>query len=95
MTSLFLEKNSTLRSFIRISKTFKESLLLPIFCRLIPTGAKACKELQLYEEAIKWCCDGLAVSFTNAITNNILLLVPPSEFFVLNQQVVSFAAVFA
>ncbi|XP_020610303.1 tetratricopeptide repeat protein 28-like isoform X3 [Orbicella faveolata] len=26
----------------------------------IVTGAKACKELQLYEEAIKWCCDGLA-----------------------------------
>ena len=83
-------------SNICISKTFKTfPRLLSILCHLIPTGAKACKELQLYEEAIKWCCDGLAVSFTNAITNNILLLVPPSEFFVLNQQVVSFAAVFA
>ena len=82
--SLFLEKkNSTLRPFVCISKT-QESPLLSLFCHLIPTGAKACKELQLYEEAIKWCCDGLAVSFTNAITNSILFLVPPIEFFVSN-----------
>ena len=71
MVRLFLEKKSTLRPFACISKT-QESPLLSIFCHLIPTGAKACKELQLYEEAIKWCCDGLAVSFANAITNGIL-----------------------
>ena len=58
----------------------QESPLLSIFCHLIPTGAKACKKLQLYEEAIKWCCDGLAVSFTNAITKQYLVfLVPPFE----------------
>ena len=75
MASLFLEKktkqNKTKKSaliiFVSISKTFKESPLLSIFCHLKPTGAKACKELQLYEEAIKWCCDGLTVSFTNVI----------------------------
>ena len=66
--SLFLEKkNGALIIFVSISKTFKESPLLSIFCHLKPTGAKACKELQLYEAAIKWCCDGLAVSFTSVI----------------------------
>ena len=69
MASLFLkkEKRSALIIFVCISKTLKESPLSSIFCHLIPTGARACKELQLYEEAIKWCCDGLTVSFTNVI----------------------------
>ena len=86
MASLFLEKNSTLIIFVCISKTFKESLLLSIFSHLIPTGAKACKELRFYEEAVMWCCDGLAVSFTNATINNIFLLVPTFIFFLLNYQ---------
>ena len=84
MVSLFLEKKSTLKPFVCISKT-QELPLLSIFCHLTPTGAKACMELQLYEEAIKWCCDGLAVSFTNAITNSILFFgARPFEFFLLN-----------
>ena len=81
-----IQSRDVFKNFCLYFKTFKESLLLSIFCQLITTGAKACKELQLYEEATKWCCDGLAVSFTNAITNNILFLVPPFEFLVLNHQ---------
>ena len=74
MASLFRKKKQHIENFCLHFKTFKESLLLPIFCHSIPTGAKACKELRLYEEAIKWCSDGLAVSFTDAITNICCLL---------------------
>ena len=37
-----------------------------------PSGASACVKLKQFEEAIKWCEKGLAVSFiTDASTENI------------------------
>ncbi|KAL9962554.1 hypothetical protein ACROYT_G031662 [Oculina patagonica] len=37
----------------------------PTYMKAIFRGAKACKELRLYEEAIKWCHDGLAIEKEN------------------------------
>ncbi|KAL9962550.1 hypothetical protein ACROYT_G031658 [Oculina patagonica] len=37
----------------------------PTYMKAIFRGAKACKELRLYEEAIKWCDDGLAIEKEN------------------------------
>ncbi|XP_078382338.1 uncharacterized protein LOC144665030 [Oculina patagonica] len=37
----------------------------PTYIKAIFRGAKACKELRLYEEAIKWCDDGLAIEKEN------------------------------